>query len=234
MAVEFINSNIALFGSDLEHKVKETAAACEKMWQTVPTGPALRVWRIEKFHVREWPLDMYGQFHSGDAYIVLLRDASSALNPKYDVYFWLGEECSIDEQGTAAYKTVELDTFLGALASPCQQHREVQNEESSEFQDLFNHITYLPGGVESGFHHVTQEELHSWKMIIHHVVAGKIPPDVRAVSIIDRGDRLYVYEGIDSRPGDRLQAAYLIDTIKKHRTLSNVIYDNSAYLKIVA
>ncbi len=30
----------------------------------------------------------------------------------YDVHFWIGAESSQDEYGTAAYKTVELDTLV--------------------------------------------------------------------------------------------------------------------------
>ena len=39
-----------------------------------------------------------------------------------------------DEYGTAAYKTVELDTYLDGMAT---QHREVQDHESEEYLDLF-------------------------------------------------------------------------------------------------
>ncbi len=45
---------------------------------------------------------------------------------------------SQDEYGTAAYKTVELDTFLDD--GPVQ-HREVQGYESKLFKSYFENIT---------------------------------------------------------------------------------------------
>jgi len=39
---------------------------------------------------------------------------------KYDLHFWLGQNTTQDEAGTAAYKTVELDTLLGDVPV---QHR---------------------------------------------------------------------------------------------------------------
>ena len=94
----------------------------------------------------------HGKFYSGDAYIVLKttqRPSSSALN--WDIFFWLGEECSADEQGVAAYKTVELDDALGGAPV---QHREVQGHESERFLQLFKLVQYMEGGIDSGFRKV--------------------------------------------------------------------------------
>ena len=45
--------------------------------------------------------------------------------------------CNQDEYGTAAFKTVELDTFLDDKAV---QHREVQGHESELFQTYFKSL----------------------------------------------------------------------------------------------
>jgi hypothetical protein len=50
------------------------------------------------------------------------------------VHFWLGEQATQDEAAVAAFKTVELDEFLGG--SPIQ-HREVQAQESMRFKAYF-------------------------------------------------------------------------------------------------
>lgn len=69
----------------------------------------------------------------------------------HDIHFWLGLETTQDEAGTAAYKTVELDDFLGTLPV---QHREVMGSESPLFLSYFPHFKVEHGGVESGFNHV--------------------------------------------------------------------------------
>lgn len=67
---------------------------------------------------------------------------------QHDIHFWLGSECSLDESGSAALFSAQLDEALGG--GPVQ-YREVQGKESPEFRQLFPRIHYQSGGVESGF-----------------------------------------------------------------------------------
>ena len=52
----------------------------------------------------------------------------------YNLHFWIGQESTQDEYGAAAYKTVELDTYLEDKPI---QHREVQGFESKIFKSYF-------------------------------------------------------------------------------------------------
>jgi hypothetical protein len=204
MAVAFINSNMSAFGSDLDRKVKETAAACEAAWADVETGPALRVWRIERFHVVPWPEEMYGSFHVGDCYIVLKRLFDHPPH-SYSIHFWLGDESSIDERGTAAYKTVELDTKLGGTPV---QYRELQGSESDVFKSYFSGLTYLPGGVESGFRTVHPDEYNNWQPIITMV---------GTVKIVDEGSVIQIIESKDSSSNDRFRATCMGFNLRSSR-----------------
>ena len=72
----------------------------------------------------------------------------------WNLHFWLGDDCTIDERGSAAYLTVVLDDLLGTLPV---QYRETQGNESAEFLALFPRFIMLSGGVASGFNSVKPE-----------------------------------------------------------------------------
>ena len=155
--IDLSETNLANFGTDLEKKIKQAAAEHEQAWIGCGQKPGLDIWRIEQFKVIAWPKDQYGNFFSGDSYIILhtyKKKDSDALG--YQIHFWLGQYTTQDESGTAAYKTVELDDHLKGIAP---QYREVQGYESDLFLSYFdNSIHILEGGIESGFKHVEPEK----------------------------------------------------------------------------
>ncbi|EDO43191.1 predicted protein [Nematostella vectensis] len=149
------DSNLALFGSDLEKNVKKESAEGEPAWEGAGKEVGVQVWRIVKFKVEHWPKEDYGKFFNGDSYIVLnTYKEPSTENLLYDVHFWIGKFSSQDEYGTAAYKTVELDHFLNDVPV---QHREVEGHESKLFKGYFSTLTIMKGGADSGFKHVLPE-----------------------------------------------------------------------------
>lgn len=65
------DSNMALFGSDTEKKVKKESAETEPAWKGAGQAVGLQIWRIVKFKVTDWPKEDYGKFYDGDSYIIL-------------------------------------------------------------------------------------------------------------------------------------------------------------------
>lgn len=195
--VSWKDSNLALIGSDLDHKIKAAAAAGEEAWAGIGEEACLKVWRIEQFKVVAWPEESYGSFHQGDSYIVLHSYQESPDTPKlnHDLHIWIGKESSQDEYGTAAYKMVEADDFLGGAAV---QHREIQAHEAPMFQEYFSRLMYLAGGVATGFNHVeaTAETPHLYQ-VKGNMKAMSLTQVELATSSLNAGDCFILYLGKD-------------------------------------
>jgi len=220
--IDITQTNMALFGSDLEKEIKKHAAQGEPAWHTAGKAPGIQIWRVEKFQIKEWPKDKYGHFFDGDSYIVLhtYKKEDKIL---YNVHFWLGLYTTQDEAGTAAYKTVELDDFLGGLPV---QYREVQGSESETFLHLFEKIVILHGGIESGFKHVEAEKyrprlLHI-KGTIKRTVVREVPLTTKSLNsgdvfILDEGLKIYQFQGKAASGGEKSKAAQIARGIDDER-----------------
>ncbi|RXH78631.1 hypothetical protein DVH24_002149 [Malus domestica] len=95
----------------------------------------LEIWRIENFRPAPIPKSSYGNFFTGDSYVILKTTASKSGALRHEIHYWLGKDTSQDEAGAAAIKTVELDATLGGRAV---QYREVAFARSSlSHDDIF-------------------------------------------------------------------------------------------------
>lgn len=186
----------------------------------------MRIWRIEKFKIVAWPVEQLGKFYNGDSYIVLhsyKRNANSPL--KHDVHFWLGENTSQDEAGTAAYKTVELDDKLGGAPV---QHREIQNHESDLFLQYFvgHRIEILQGGIESGFNHVEEKKypvrlLHV-KGTRQNVRVTQVATDSKSLNsgdcfILDLGMEIIQWNGSGASLFEKMRAGEVVRALRDER-----------------
>lgn len=218
------DSNMALFGSDLERSVKKASALGEPAWQAAGTQPGLKIWRIVKFIVTDWPKEDYGKFYNGDSYIILhtyTKDNSADL--LYDVHFWIGSESSQDEYGTAAYKTVELDTFLDDKAV---QHREVQGHESELFKSYFKELVTMEGGADTGFRHVEPEKYKTRLLQVFgkgkHLQIREVPLREKSLNsddvfILDTGKIVWQFNGNTASPYEKARAMEFLQNIEGER-----------------
>jgi len=218
------DSNIANLGSDLEKKVKLEAAQHEDAWKGAGKEVGTQIWRVQQFKIVAVPKNSYGSFYTGDSYIVLHTYKQPNTDKLlYDVHFWLGTYTTQDEAGTAAYKTVELDDYLGGLPV---QYREVQGYESSRFLSYFKGgIRLLEGGVETGFHHVEPEkyrprllQLKGKKNIrVHEVPLTCKSLNSGDVFVLDGGKIVIQWNGSKAGILEKAKAAELCNAIEGER-----------------
>lgn len=227
MAVRLEDSNMALFGTEVEKNLKYNNAQNEPEWHTIPKEPCLMIWRIEnvpgKFGVAAWPKDRYGSFYQGDSYIVLsvTQDEGSAL--EYTAYMWVGKESTQDETGTAAYKIVELDDFFHGAVDLVY---EAQGNETEEFRDLFEDIVVMEGGSPSGFKKV-QEDIYKPRLLQvfrqnKTAVSEEVPMKISSLNeedgfILDLGMELHEWRGSKATAFLKFDCVRICQKIKKSR-----------------
>ncbi|EFA75226.1 severin [Heterostelium album PN500] len=223
--INIADTNVALIGSDLDKKCRLEKAQLEEQWKVAGKKEGVLIWRIENFKVVPWPTAEYGKFYDGDSYIVLHSQKTGSANLKHDIYFLLGTYTSQDEAGTAAYKTVELDDYLGGLPV---QHREVMDYESQSFLNLFGGTIFLlSGGVDSGFNHVKPEEYKPrllWivsderkKVRVEQVALATKSLNTGDCFLLDAGLVIYQFNGSKSQGSERIKASQLATQIKDER-----------------
>ncbi|KAJ7360071.1 hypothetical protein OS493_019163 [Desmophyllum pertusum] len=136
---------------------------------------------------------------------------------------------------TAAYKTVELDTFLNDKPV---QHREVMKHESDMFRSYFEQIEILKGGAATGFRRVGPKEYkprllqfndegrNKVKMTEVAYCKESITPD--NVYIIDNGLTIYQVNGSQSDKDEKFKAGQYVAKLKSERgnAKSDVLGDN--------
>lgn len=229
-------TNIAGLGTDLEKKVRLEAAQGELAWKDCGKTIGLQIWRIEQFKVVPWPKNDYGSFFGDDSYVCLhtYHPKPGLAKIAHNIHFWIGETSSQDEYGTAAYKTVELDDFLGG--EPVQ-YREVQFHESNAFRNLFPAINYWMGGAATGFKHI-EAAVYRPRLLWIKQGHGKITTQEVPISctslndgdsfIFDGGLRLLVWHGRETSIFEKHKATAMAQAIddQRHGKCQREVFDH--------
>lgn len=216
------DTNMALFGTDIEKNLRYKNAENEPEWHKIPKEPCTLIWRIEKFAVVPWPKKMYGTFYNGDSFIILhIAKVNESLD--YTAYMWVGKHSTKDETGTAAYKIVELDDFFHGGVDLCY---EAQDNESEDFRSLFEQIIVEEGGIESGFKKIEAEK---WDVRLLRVYMDgratrteELPLKLSSLTqedafILDTGLDLYAWRGEKSKPLLKYNTCIVCQKIKDAR-----------------
>ena len=238
-------SNIAGLGSAADVEARMNAAKSEVEYKGAGEKIGVEIWRIEKFAPKKQHPDQRGIFYTGDSYIVLNTYLNENQKKLHNLHFWLGDDSTQDERGSAAYLTVNLDDLLHGLPV---QYRETQGNESEEFLNLFPHFILMAGGVASGFNSVKPTEYVPRMLHIHghkaHTKAIEVPLSRDSMNqgdtfLVDAGKELYLWQGPLTSPFERSKGAELAQGLKglrgvcKLSVLSPGNDDNEEFWKLV-
>lgn len=94
----------------------------------------IKIWRIEDFEKVLIDSDQYGFFYSGESYIVLYKYIWKNKDC-FIIYYYQRRDSSINEKGTSAVLTIELDKEVSGMA---KEIRVVQYKEPKHFLALFH------------------------------------------------------------------------------------------------
>lgn len=179
------------------------------------------MWRVENMDLAPVPENLYGRFYTGDAYLVLSSTSNRGGGLQYDLHYWQGSQCSQDESGAAAILAVQMDDFL--QGAPIQ-YREVQGHESSTFSGYFKAgLTYMKGGVASGFNHVVTNEVDVQRLLQvkgrRVVRATEVPVSWESFNqgdsfILDLGQDIIQWSGCHSNRFEKLKATMVSKGIR--------------------
>lgn len=193
------------------------------------TDSQVTVWVIDSFEKLLLPADKHGMFFSGDSYIVLHQYKDGAGKLRYVIYFWIGDESSIDEKGTAALKAKEVAESVDARAP---QVRVTQGKEPPSFRSLFHGLlVVMNGGRATGFHNLkaqTRDTAGATLPALFHikgvgndthgiqVAATSSSLNSRDAFLLATVGSMFVWKGVYSSVAERALASRLAQRMMTH------------------
>jgi len=144
VAVGLNTAKVQLSGQVDVTKLHEKATKKEEVMIDDATGD-IKIWRIEAFEKVLIENEQYGFFYSGDSYIVLYKYIWKNKDC-FIIYYFQGRDSTINEKGTSAVLTIELDKEISGMV---KEIRVVQYKEPKHFLQLFKGKMVIHAGKAS-------------------------------------------------------------------------------------
>ncbi|XP_043945529.1 protein flightless-1 homolog [Protopterus annectens] len=184
--------------------------------------PGVTIWQIENFVPVIVDEAFHGKFYEADCYIVLktFLDENGALN--WHIYYWIGQETTLDKKACSAIHAVNLRNYLGAEGRTI---REEMGEESEEFTAVFDGvISYIEGGTASGFYTVEDAQYVTRLYRSYGKKNIKMEPvplkgsslDPRFIFLLDNGLLIFIWRGAQATLSGSTKARLFAEKINKN------------------
>ncbi|XP_076808004.1 protein flightless-1 homolog [Clavelina lepadiformis] len=221
--LEELNAEIVKAGKKWDEALNKPDLDYSEIFpEEVGQFPGLSVWQIENFYpVFIEDSTYYGKFYVGDCYIILNTTMDGSGNLEWEIFYWIGQESSLDKKACSAIHAVNLRNMLGATG---RTHREEMGDEADEFLELFgNDIAYIAGGNTSGFYSVDETVypsrlygLYGKRTITPYPIPLETSSlDPKEVLILDLGMTIHVWVGALAKGVKRSKARLIAEKINK-------------------
>uniref|UniRef100_A0A7N8Y0E5 Protein flightless-1 homolog n=1 Tax=Mastacembelus armatus TaxID=205130 RepID=A0A7N8Y0E5_9TELE len=143
----------------------------------------------------------HGKFYEADCYIILktFLDDNGALS--WQIFYWIGQEATLDKKAGSAIHAVNLRNFLGA---ECRTIREEMGDESEEFSS-------------ESFCSVMLYRVYGKKNIrLESVPVKACSLDPRYVFLLDTGLEIFIWRGANATLSGTTKARLFAEKINKN------------------
>ncbi|XP_068099632.1 protein flightless-1 homolog [Hyperolius riggenbachi] len=184
--------------------------------------PGITVWQIENFIPILVDEAFHGKFYEADCYIVLKTFLDDNGGLHWEIYYWIGQEATLDKKACSAIHAVNLRNYLGAES---RSVREEMGDESEEFSQVFdNEISYIEGGTASGFYTVEDTQYITRLYRVYGKKNIRLEPmplkssslDPRYVYLLDNGLEIYIWRGAQATLSGTTKARLFAEKINKN------------------
>uniref|UniRef100_A0AAZ3PVN5 Gelsolin-like domain-containing protein n=2 Tax=Oncorhynchus tshawytscha TaxID=74940 RepID=A0AAZ3PVN5_ONCTS len=193
----------------------------EFFMEDVGQVPGVFVWQIENFVPMQVDEAFQGKFYEADCYIILktFLDDNGALN--WQIFYWIGQEATLDKKAGSAIHAVNLRNYLGA---ECRTIREEMGDESKSSALCLKMTSPTLRGTASGFY--TVEDTH-YTVRLYRVYGKKnirlesVPLkasslDPRFVFLVDTGLEILIWRGANATLAGTTKARLFAEKINKN------------------
>ncbi|XP_025829482.1 advillin isoform X2 [Agrilus planipennis] len=207
-----------------------------------PNTTGFHIWKIESTKVVSLPKDQYGIFYDTNAYIVYAaseygqRCGTDSVDREVHkgtiechIHFWLGVSATSEKSGIAAYKTVELDAFIGGIST---QHREFQEHESPRFKSYFkNGMRILKHPYEGELNQNSDTRLFKIKcnaLIELERVSWDLM-NSETVYALNTVNHLFLWIGRSSNAVDKIHSIKIANQLRTEKKCYHIVFVDDGY-----
>eukprot|EP01127_Copromyxa_protea_P006780 TRINITY_DN16767_c0_g1_i1.p1 TRINITY_DN16767_c0_g1~~TRINITY_DN16767_c0_g1_i1.p1 ORF type:complete len:856 (-),score=218.45 TRINITY_DN16767_c0_g1_i1:48-2615(-) len=193
-----------------------------------------KVFYVDKKQLHDLPLEEYGIFYSGQAYVVQYTVRPEGGTRKFVVYHWHGRNASVQDKGSASLLAQTLSSKFGRGCTLC---RVVQNKEPEHFLSHFQGYMCVRTGKRDTWLTTTADkpklyqirgdtELTATASQVEAIAASLNSADVY---VLETAQKIFIWQGKGSNEFERKSATVLCDRVQEQvGSKEKVVIDEEA------